>query len=69
MLDKDFVKEIVARNPRVDPTAVERGREAARRLAEAGFTIGDYRLQPPLGGSRLGTSNPRSEQESIGSAG
>lgn len=53
MLDKDLVKEIVDRNPQVDPTALERSREVVRRLAEVGVTIGDYRLQPPLGGAML----------------
>lgn len=61
MLDKDLVKEIVKRNPNVDPTAVDRSREAVRRLAEAGFSIGDYRLQPPLGGGLLSRSQQAGE--------
>jgi len=53
VLDRDLVKEIVDRSPRVDPTAVERSREIVRKLAEVGVKIGEYRLQPPLGGALL----------------
>jgi hypothetical protein len=53
MLDKDLVAEIVERNPKVDPTAVNRSRDAARRLEEAGIRIGAYSLQHPLGGALL----------------
>ena len=63
MLEKDLIEEIVERNPRIDPTAVERGREAAKRLAKVGIEIGNYRLQPALGGAILKNSrqSPQSE--------
>lgn len=58
MLDKDRVAEIVERNPQVDPTAVERSTEIARKLAKLGIVTGAYRLEPALGGRML-----RNEQE------
>lgn len=53
MLEHEQIDEIIRSNPKVDPSAVERTREAARRLAEAGIQIDGYRLQPPLGGTLL----------------
>jgi hypothetical protein len=53
MLNKDRVAEIVERNPKVDPSAIERSRDVARRLAELGIRTGDYRIVPALGGDLL----------------
>lgn len=53
MLEKDRVAEIVERNPKVDPSAIERSRHVARRLAKLGIPAGDYRLAPALGGDLL----------------
>ena len=53
MLNKDRVVEIVERNPKVDPSAIERSREVARRLAKLGIGTGDYRIVPALGGDLL----------------
>ena len=53
MLNKDRVAEIVERNPKVDPSAIERSREVARKLAKVGIGTGDYRIVPALGGDLL----------------
>jgi len=53
MLDEKQVADIVERNPQIDASAVERSREAARRLAKLGFKESGYRLEPPLGGGLL----------------
>ena len=53
MLDEKQTAEIIERNPQIDASAVERSREAARRLAKLGFKESGYRLEPPLGGELL----------------
>jgi hypothetical protein len=53
MLDEKQIAEIVERNPQIDASAIERSREAARRLARLGFKESGYRLEPPLGGGLL----------------
>lgn len=37
-------------NPDIDPTAVDRSRDAAQRLADVGIKLGGYHLEPALGG-------------------
>lgn len=53
MLEREKIQEIVLRNPQVDPTALERSREIAQRLLEAGIASGDYGLEPALAGRVL----------------
>ncbi len=69
MLEKDRVAEILDANPKIDPTAVDRGREAAKRLAEVGIQIGDYKLEPALGGAILKNSQPAAEVGRISQSG
>jgi hypothetical protein len=47
------VARIIVKNPRVDASAIERSREIARKLGEAGIEQGTYRLEPALGGEFL----------------
>lgn len=56
MLDRDSVTRIEERNPRVDPSTIERSREIAKRLADVGLESGTYRLEPALGGEILKTA-------------
>ena len=49
-MEQDQLDEIIERNPGIDPTAIERSRQAAEQLAEVGIELGGYRLSPPLGG-------------------
>lgn len=47
----DRLDDIAEGNPEIDRTAVDRSRRARARLAEAGITLGGYRLAPALGGA------------------
>ena len=42
---------IIAKNPNLDPTAIERSRKALEQLSDAGIELGGYRLTPALGGA------------------
>lgn len=53
MLDEKQIAEIVERNPQIDASAIERSREAAKRLVRLGFEDSGFRLEPPLGGDLL----------------
>ena len=49
----DQLAKILRENPRIDRTAIERSRRAAKQLAEVGIKLGGYRLEPALGGKIL----------------
>lgn len=49
-MNQDNLDRIVRENPNIDPTAIERSRQAAKQLASAGIKLGGYRLMPALGG-------------------
>ena len=48
-MEQDQLNKIIERNPGIDPTAIERSRQAAKQLAEVGIELGGYRLAPALG--------------------
>ena len=48
--------KILKQNPKIDRTAIERSRQAAKQLGEVGVKLGGYRLAPALGGKIL--TNP-----------
>ncbi len=48
--------EILEENPKIDRTAIERSRQAAKQLADVGVKLGGYRLAPALGGKILRNS-------------
>ena len=52
-MENDRSAEIPKASPNIDPTAVERSRQAARQLADVGIKLGGYRLEPALGGKIL----------------
>lgn len=49
-MDQDDLDRIVRENPNIDPTAIERSRQAAKQLESAGIKLGGYRLMPALSG-------------------
>lgn len=49
-MEKDRRAEIPKADPNIDPTAVDRSRQAAKQLADVGIKLGGYRLEPALGG-------------------
>ncbi len=49
------VAEILEKNPRIDRTALDRSRQAAKQLADVGVKLGGYRLEPALGGGNRRT--------------
>lgn len=49
----DRLDEILKKNPKVDRVAVDRGEQAAKRLADVGIKLGGYRLEPALGGGTI----------------
>ena len=49
-MDQEQLEKIIEANPHIDPTAIDRSRQAARQLADAGIKLGGYRLRPALGG-------------------
>lgn len=53
MRRNDKLEEVLRSNPHVDPTALERIREATKRLEDVGIEVGSYRLEHPLGGTIL----------------
>ena len=57
----DELDEVARANPNVDPTAIERSRQAVKQLADAGIEIGGYHLAPALGGATTAydAQNPR----------
>jgi len=63
MMKTDQLAEILKKNPQIDPTAIDRSRQAAKQLAEVGVKLGGYRLAPALGGKLLRNS----EQSARGS--
>ncbi len=52
----DQLAKILKENPKIDPTAIERSRQAAKQLADVGVKLGGYRLAPALGGKILRNS-------------
>lgn len=56
-MDQDHLDKIVNANPHIDRTALDRSRQAAKQLAEAGITLGGYRLMPALGGTIINHPN------------
>lgn len=58
--------QILKKNPGIDRTALERSRQAAKQLAEVGVAVGGYRLDPPLGGKNI-KSTDQSLRQTIGS--
>ena len=59
----DQLAKILKQNPKIDRTAIERSRQAAKQLADVGVEVGGYRLEPALGGKLLRNS----EQSARGS--
>lgn len=59
----DQLAKILKENPKIDRTAIERSRQAAKQLADVGVKLGGYRLEPALGGKIIRTS----EQSTRGS--
>lgn len=49
----DQLAKILKENPKIDRTAIERSRQAAKQLADVGVELGGYRLEPALGGKFL----------------
>lgn len=49
----DQLAKILKGNPKIDRTAIERSRQAAKQLADVGVKLGGYRLKPALGGKIL----------------
>ena len=45
----DPLAKILKENPKIDPTAIERSRQAAKQLADVGVKLGGYKLEPALG--------------------
>ena len=62
-MDQEHFDEIIRDNPNVDPTAIERSRQAAKQLADAGIKLGGYRLMPALGGLIAKDSGIITEQD------
>lgn len=52
----DQLAKILKQNPKIDRTAIERSRQAAKQLADVGVKLGGYRLEPALGGKLLRNS-------------
>ena len=52
----DQLAKILKQNPKIDRTAIERSRQAAKQLADVGVKLGGYRLEPALGGKILRNS-------------
>ncbi|WP_419861879.1 hypothetical protein [Candidatus Palauibacter sp.] len=48
-MNKDRLAEMLKKNPKIDPTALDRSRHAAKQLADVGIELGGYRLSPALG--------------------
>ena len=65
-MDQDQLEKIIEDNPHIDPTAIDRSRQAARQLADAGIKLGGYRLRPALGGATIRHSDDGPEQGSSG---
>ena len=53
----DQLAKILKENPKIDRTAIERSRQAAKQLADVGIELGGYRLTPALGGKLLRNSD------------
>lgn len=49
-MEQNHLDKIIKENPNVDQTAIDRSRQAAKQLADAGIKLGGYRLMPALGG-------------------
>lgn len=47
-------KEILARNPHIDPNGLAGAREMLRRFREMGLGRKGYDIVPPFGGRRVG---------------
>lgn len=62
-MDQEHLDEIIKDNPKVDPTAIERSRQAVKQLADAGIKLGGYRLMPALGGPSIEHSDSTTRQE------
>ncbi|MXW95337.1 MAG: hypothetical protein F4110_07455 [Acidimicrobiaceae bacterium] len=60
-MNREQIDRIAKANPAVDPTALERSRQAVKQLADAGIKLGGYRLMPALGGGVLSSSRRRDE--------
>lgn len=61
-MDPDHLEKILEDNPHIDPTAIDRSRQAAQQLADAGIKLGGYRLKPALGGAIIKHSDGSAEQ-------
>ena len=46
----DQLAKILKKKPKIDPTAIERSRQAEKQLADVGIKLGGYKLEPALGG-------------------
>lgn len=65
-MDQAHLEKIVEENPHIDPTAIDRSRQALKQLADVGIKLGGYRLDPALGGGIIRHSDDSIEQELIG---
>ena len=61
-MDQDQLEKIVEENPYIDPTAIDRNRQAIKQLADAGIKLGGYRLSPALGGATIRGSDGGADQ-------
>ena len=59
-METDQLAKILKENPKIDRTAIDRSRQAAKQLAEVGVIVGGYRLAPALGGKILRLSEQSS---------
>lgn len=66
-MEQDHLDEILKKNHNIDRTAIRRSRQAAKQLAEAGITLGGYRLSPVLGNAVTEHSDHLSGQGTSGS--
>ena len=57
-MDTDHLAGILEKNPEIDRTAIDRSRQAAKKLAEVGVSVGGYRLEPALGGKLVRNPEP-----------
>lgn len=56
-MHQDDLERIIETNPYIDKTALDRSRQASRRLAEVGIELGGYRLMHPLDGRHISNSD------------
>ena len=63
-MDQEHLEKIIEENPHIDPTAIDRSRQAMKQLADAGIKLGGYRLKPALGGATIKCSDDGAERGS-----